>query len=289
MDDEDYKKLVELSTKLGGSLWSCMSCTNLGSNLAKRVDAHDGAIAKLEEDVGRVNSEMTEVIDRINTLEAGGFAANSGGGGATLVDMVAELQAMEVRKNNILMHGTPSAPSTMTTAVARKNYDMTLILMILSDIGVNIVQEDIKFFRRIKKKEDTRPDRPIVIGLKDPDKKAEIMIAAKHLSNSQYNYVGISHDLTKVQREVEANLKAEADQKNQANALLPPTEKQNIEFRVVGRLGARQVRAIPLGTASGRPAYQTGAAGGGGRPAGLGGGPPRLAAPPRPPRSPAPP
>ncbi len=255
LDESDYKMLVDLSTKIGGSMWNCMSCTSLGSNLVKQVEAHGGAIKKLEEEVSRVNLNVENHAERLTRLES---APPSGGGGATLVDMYCEMEAIKVREDNIILHGTPSALSSITTAAARKNYDLTLIKMILAEIGISISEEDIRFFRRIAKRDDARPDRPLVMGLKDPNKKIEILKAAKFLAGSQYSYVSISHDLTRVQREAEERLKEDARLKNEANRLLPLHEQQRVEFKVVGRIGARQVRAIPL-NALPRPIAQAGA------------------------------
>ena len=59
--------------------------------------------------------------------------------------------------------------------------------------------------------------RPVIIGLYSEDIKEQLLAKASNLRGTCYENVSIVPDLTKKQREQEAELKMEADRRNQGS------------------------------------------------------------------------
>ncbi len=241
----------------------CEPCRAVGQTFAIKINENTNAIAavnnklqqvetKIDTKFDDVDSKIGELLRRIETLESAPPPPPPGAGGVSAVDVLHELEQARVRECNIIIHGAPGAPPHVNTAVARKRYDVLLLHDIAITIGIPLMDEEIKFMWRTGKRGEDNTNKPLIVGFRRMEKKEEIMTAAKYLAGSKYEHVSIGHDLTAAQRELKARLRTEAADRNQANSLLPPGERRDVTFKVVGKIGYRQVRPIPnlFGTAA---------------------------------------
>ena len=152
-----------------------------------------------------------------------------------------ELDDREGRRDNIVIYRLKEPSSDISTGQERKKFDTKTLLDVFKTIDVDINEEhDIKFITRTGEVKDDiheRP-RPLLIGLKDNNKKQIILNSARKLANSKYKHISIVPDLTKKQRENDNKLRKEAEDKNNE---LDEDEALNYEWKVIGIRGQRRL------------------------------------------------
>jgi len=149
-----------------------------------------------------------------------------------------ELSEREDKKNNIILHSVGEAAST-DPAVARK-WDEDSFNNVTEAIGVNLTfQECATFSRRLGAGTGKRA-RPLLIGLKKDKHKAAILSCASKLALTNLRRVSVVPDLTRKQREMDEEVRKEADRKNR-DELTEEDRAKNLRWVAVGRKGARKV------------------------------------------------
>ncbi len=247
LDEKTYDWFAEMAGR-GGASWVCDPCRSFGQKLG-------GQVAENTREIKRVGDRVEEIAARVGDVESR-MSEAEGRAPAAAVNMdvctknvFAEMQRVATRKNNIIIHGAKSAPASMATAAERKRFDLFLVKDIMATIGLDVDSIDIKFMKRLSKRDERVDDAPLQVGLRSSEAKEDIMANAKYLVNTKYESVSISHDLTNIQRELENDLRREALEKNQSNEALPAEERRPFKWKVTGRVGERRVTAIPDGRA----------------------------------------
>ena len=139
-----------------------------------------------------------------------------------------ELQLRERKKNNLIVFGLPEDDTN----------DLHQLKALFSNLGAGVNVDDTQYFRIGRK---IGKCRPLIVKLKNPAEKAEVLFKAKGLKNNRvWEGIAITHDLTKEQCQVEkvreAELWREAEEKN---CHLSRDDKS--VWRVVGGRGTRRV------------------------------------------------
>ena len=139
-----------------------------------------------------------------------------------------ELQLRERKKNNLIVFGLSEDESN----------DLHQLKALFSNLGAGVNVDDAQYFRTGRK---TGKYRPLVVKLKNPEEKAEVLFKAKGLKNNRvWKGIAITHDLTKEQCQVEkvreAELRREAEERN---CHLSCEDKS--VWKVVGGRGTRRV------------------------------------------------
>ena len=139
-----------------------------------------------------------------------------------------ELQLRERKKNNLIVFGLPEDDTN----------DLHQLKALFSNLGAGVNVVDTQYFRIGRK---IGKCRPLIVKLKNPEEKAEVLFKAKGLKNNRvWKGISITHDLTKTQCQVEkvreAELWREAEERN---CHLPPGDKS--VWRVVGGRGTRRL------------------------------------------------
>jgi hypothetical protein len=158
---------------------------------------------------------------------------------------------------NIIIHGLEECNDENATSEDRRSWDIDSCLQLIRDQNITIGEPDIKFCRRVGQRRER--ERPVVLGLYNQALRDKVLKA-----NYSEN-ISIGPDMTKKQREEEAEIWLELDQKNK-NRTAEQVAK-NLMWRLVGPKGDRR---LILGPARQQGA---GAAPGRGRPANLRGRP----------------
>ena len=141
----------------------------------------------------------------------------------------------ERKRKNIIIFG-----------LSESDNDGALVDSLCSDIGVQFATEnDAHAIFRVGK-EASGGKRPIVIKLKDDNKKYQILSNAKKLKGSiKWQKVVITHDLTKMEcqeeRQWEIELQHQAIEKNKG---LSSHEKKSKSWKVIGGRGGRRIALI---------------------------------------------
>jgi hypothetical protein len=147
------------------------------------------------------------------------------------------MQEREVRRMNLIIHGVEEQPDNIRGNQERMERDKDRCGKIFKAINARTKREDLRFCRRIGER-GTDP-RPIVIGLENEEEKRHILGRAKDLRNSRFKDISIVPDLTRKQRNREARMKEEAEEKNKT--LTADEKSRNIKWMVVGRRGEKRI------------------------------------------------
>jgi len=122
-----------------------------------------------------------------------------------------ELREKETRRNNIILYRVPECPPGSYEEIIKHDTDVFLEIC-ESALGLDITTEDLKKVYRIGQR-GTEP-RPLLIQLSSGMLKNHIMETTFKLrTKEKFECIGVSHDMTKTEREQCRKLVAEAKQK----------------------------------------------------------------------------
>ena len=158
-----------------------------------------------------------------------------------------ELGERARKENNLVLHMVPE--STSKDAGARKQHNLQALGELIGYLEVNIkVDKAVKFCRR----QGAIPDsgskpRPLLVGFKRKEDMDLVLQSAKHLSDCPDKLVAkisIVRDLTKAQRDDEADLLEEVKRKNLSRTEEDITNNQC--YKRVGKRGERYEIKVTL-------------------------------------------
>ena len=171
------------------------------ADLVSKEEVKELVAAKIEE---QLDTKIEESIDS----KVDGLATNQDKG-EICTNILKEIKERESRANKLIIHGMKESESEV--AQTRDEEDKEQVQRIMAEIDIN--ETNIKI-RRLGKKEQGK-NRPVQLTVKDAETKSKIIGNAKKLKNSaSYKEIGISHDLTKLQREEIKNLRGQAREKS---------------------------------------------------------------------------
>jgi hypothetical protein len=147
------------------------------------------------------------------------------------------MQEREVRRMNLIIHGVEEQPREVRGNRERIEKDKERCEKIFVAMKARTRKNDIRFCRRIGEMGDD--PRPMVIGLENEEEKRHLLGRARELKNTKYSDISIVPDLTRKQRNREARMKEEAEEKNKG--LTEEEKSRNIKWMVVGRRGEKRI------------------------------------------------
>ena len=256
---DEYKALQGNNTRIH---WYCDSCQVGATSLYKKVLSLEVASKKMETKIGKLEEKIdgkpskeevdtqiaakldevleTKVEESIDEKMQGIENINSE---TICTKVVTEISERENRANNIIMHGIDE--SNEEDGADRTREDWETIKQVLTEIGIEEQPGDQTMMKRLGERTEDKK-RPILISLKDKRTKQEIITKARKLKDSEkFKQVGISHDLTKIQREELKNLREEARKKSTEETtyiVIGPPERRKIvakKDRTQARQGAQ--------------------------------------------------
>lgn len=213
MPDELYKSLAEQQKNTRSAYWVCRPCQTFGVRMQhqfaelnkrhdateRRVDQNTGKLQEHSDNIEELRSEMQRMAEKMNQQkdEVGD-------------QLYEEMQEREVRRMNLILHGVPEP--TAAGNQERLEKDKEKCDEIFKAMRASTKKDSIRFCRRIGEKGEY--PRPMVIGLGNEAEKRHLLAKARDLQHTTYRDVSIVPDLTKKQRQMEANLKVEAEERN---------------------------------------------------------------------------
>lgn len=150
---------------------------------------------------------------------------------AALNTVINELEDREKRRNNLIIYGLTE--SKEENSEKKKLDDKDRCYEILKFVFKEIDAKDCTRYRRLGK-EAERTNRPIVVEIRNEDIKEKILKGTKLLKDSQFETIGISHDLTRQQRNELKELLKNAREKSEGGK----------KHKVVGGPGFWQVKEV---------------------------------------------
>jgi hypothetical protein len=248
MSDEGFKALQVQVKELGTAFWACKSCLSFALKMNTQMKAVTKQMEELKEKVEentsmiRGNAEGVEEVKRSvervdQKMEAMEKRIRS--------SMSMEWRDRESRKESVVIHGLEEPAPNVTGNKERREEDLKQCTTIFKAIKANIDREDVSFCRRLGEKGE-KP-RPLAIGLRD-DREAKYLLGlAKELKDTEYKHVSIVPNMTKEQRQEEADLEREAKRRNEN--LTAEDKAKNLQWLVVGGKGRKRLlKGVPRET-----------------------------------------
>jgi hypothetical protein len=237
ISDEVFNLLDKMKKETGSMYWACKPCTRYAQGMNHRLK-------EIEEDLKEVKQSTKSNTEAINVIEkrveelAEVAKRNEGVSKADFEAMMREereeTRERRDRELNIILHGAEECGEEIQGGVERMEWDRNECVSLFSKQNVRLRQSDIKFCRRVGPKGE-RP-RPLVVGfytlaMRNAVLKMNLREAAPELS--------IGPDLTKRQREEEADIWKELEEKNKNRTA--EERAKNLQWRLVGPKGDRRL------------------------------------------------
>ena len=226
--------------------YTCKSCISGSGILTARLIEIDKRVGEVEKqtlansvEITKVREETIKTSKRVDNLEKNMDSAIE----TTKESVFAEMNERESRKLNLIFHGIPEPPQDLRTGEEKKRADLQQVDNILKVLKVPNQPDNIKFCARLGKPNPNiqAQTRPVLIGMQDGETKKLILAAARNLRGTEFEKIGIVPDLTKQQRQQEANLWKEADNRNQE---LSQEDSLNFQWRPMGPKGQQVLSRV---------------------------------------------
>jgi len=245
MAEEVFKCVDNYYKENGSTFWSCQPCATYSKGITARIremdkrlegvekhqDEQDSRMEKMEMQVERLSREVQSSEDKAE--EAVGRKEKN---------LYEELRERELRKKNVVFHGVGELQAEKSTWEERVEWDKKSCLNIFSALALDMGVEAIRFTRRLGEK--GKDPRPLLTGFHTETERAKLLKNAKKLESTVFKDVNVVPDLTKRQREEEAELKKEADKKNKN--LSESDKAKNLQWAVVGARGERRLTKVQI-------------------------------------------
>jgi uncharacterized coiled-coil protein SlyX len=240
MSDVTYKALETQKNETGTAFWVCRPCQSFGQRVQhqfvesnkrhdateKRVEANSRKIAETEKEMDKMKEALRKMEERMGKEQ-----------GQREDNICDEMQEREVRRMNLIIHGVEEQSNEVRGNRERIEKDKERCERIFVAMKARTRKDDIRFCRRIGERGDD--PRPMVIGLENEDEKRHLLGRARELRNTRYSDISIVPDLTRKQRNREARMKEEAEEKNKE--LTEEEKRRNVKWMVVGRRGEKRI------------------------------------------------
>ena len=228
--------------------------TTIEKDVKQNTDAIEG-----------IKQDQTEVDNKVKNLEKGHLDLKNSNkqnqeGAARLV--LNELREQDSRKDNIIIQNIPE--SEENDFDDRKKEDIENVEKLFKILDLDLDEENIKFLKRLGKKDENNPTRPLLIGFKNSEEKEKVLGKAINLKNEEEPWceVYISPDLTLQQRKEDERIRTQVDMKN---AEMSEEEALNFKYVVTGKKGQRRMVKINLENLPNRQAAHSTRGRGGGQ------------------------
>ena len=228
--------------KYGGTgfSWNCGSCLASAARLEVVVKAFEGRIQQVESKMERTDGAVKELDRKVENLSEKlsrrdeNIERRVKDGENSVLE---EMREREARRLNVVVHKLREMDGERATGKERQEWDRKSCVKIFDELKLSLRNEDIKFCRRLGEKK--AEPRPLIIGFYTEADKATLLRNAKNLENTASKHVNICPDLTARQRKEEADMKAEADDRNEN--LTEDDLSKNLRWAVVGARGERRL------------------------------------------------
>jgi hypothetical protein len=260
MSNEVFELLDKQKKESGITYWACRPCTVFAQGMNHRLKQIDDDIKELKQSTASNTTSIQNIEKKVEEIAVQVKKSE----GMTKADLEARLREekdeareRKDREANIIIHGVEECNDEGATSEDRRSWDINSCLELIRAQNITIGEPDIKFCRRVGQRRER--ERPVVLGLYNQ------ALRNKVLKATYGENISVGPDMTKKQREEEAEIWVELDQRNK-NRTAEQVSK-NLMWRLVGPKGDRR---MILGPARQQGA---GAAPGRGRPANLRGRP----------------
>ena len=252
MPDSTFKQLEQQYRETALAYWVCRPCQSFSQRVKHQFQEndkrHDETEKRVDDNSRRINEQEKAIEEMKNAMKK--MAETMEREKEARDNMVCdEIQEMEARRRNLVIHGLSEAPDTIRINRERMEWDKNLCGELFQVMGARVRKEELRFCRRIGERGGAL--RPIVIGVEEDRDKNHLLIKARMLKGTRFDNVSIVPDLTKKQRQQEERLRSEAESRN--SRLTEEDKRENLRWIVIGRRGEKR---LVKGVERDREAYE---------------------------------
>ena len=245
MTDEYYDQISKTEKIFGWSGFLCRVCCKVATSLNKGTKMLEDKMKALEKESEAVKQRMDELERKQGKVEGGVKKVEE-----ELVhakkemkdEVKEELMERDERSENLVIYGLKE--SDEEEAEERKKEDEQLVKEVAVELGAKLEDGEVEVkFRAGKKKEgDEAKSRPLIIRVKDSDKREKLLENSHRLKRKpEWTKVFISPDMTAKEREDDRKKEEERKKEAEEKTKTAQDEGKNGKWMVVGRRGRRRV------------------------------------------------
>ena len=255
MTEEFFESCGQAFATWGYSAFFCKCCRKATAKMTKTMKELKEEIDKLEKRIATMEKEREQVTKRVDDVEERAERMKAGLEGMerevtsgmekakeeVKKEVHTEMKEQEERSENLVIYGLKERNEE--EAASRMEAEKGKVLEMAGEVGVELTTEEVEVkFRAGKKPEEGARPRPLIVKVKNEEKRERIRKNARLLSRTEeWKTVFISEDLTWQQREEarkqEKSLREEADRKTEE----AKKEGKKGKFRIVGPRGRRRM------------------------------------------------
>jgi hypothetical protein len=232
MSTEVFELLEKQKKESGITYWACRPCTVYAQGMNHRLKQMAEDIKEVKQNtatntdsIQRLEKKMEEIVDQAKRTE--GISKNDFE--ARMKEEKEKQQERKDRELNIIVHGVEECSANTEQGEDRRRWDVRQCLNIFKD--ARLTENDIKFCRRVGARRER--GRPIIMGFYNKSTRDKL------IKVELPEDISVGPDMTKKQREEEAEIWKEMEEKNKSR-----TEEQvtkNLFWRLVGPKGERRL------------------------------------------------
>ena len=214
----------------------CDNCKHSASETKQQLMGFTTRLEELEErdkqrekEIANINKKLESVSKKADKGEemVRDMAQDSE------LSVLRELNERESKRCNLVLHNIEESDSRV--GAERRDHDLRIVGDILETIKQDDidVEKDVIYVTRLGEPNADKI-RPMLLKLKKEAMKESVLWSAKHLKDTNFDHISIKPDLTKKQRQMEADTRKEMIRRNEA---MDQEEAKNWEWRMEGKKG----------------------------------------------------
>jgi hypothetical protein len=213
ISDEVIELLEKMKKETGAAYWACKPCTRYAQGMNHRLREIEEDLKEVKqstksntEAISNIEKKVEEIVEKVKKNEGVSREEME----SLMREEREETRERKDRELNVILYGAEECGAEIQGGADRMMWDRTECLKLFSTQNLRLRETDIKFCRRVGPKGD-RP-RPLVIGFYSlATRNAAVRMDLRSLEQD----LSIGPDLTRKQREEEARIWKEMEEKNQ--------------------------------------------------------------------------
>jgi len=239
LTDELFKMMETQIKVTGNTCWVCRPCTAYSHGIIQRMREIEGKLENVEKKVEENTKEVKGLNKKVEKVEEA-MRKKDNKVERTVREsefrMCDEMREREARRRNIIFHSVGEDKREKASGKERQEWDRKSCYNIFSAMGVVLDGDAVRFCRRVGERKEE--PLPLVCGFWEESDRNKVLRNARKLEGTDFKTVSVCPDLFLKQREEEADLRKEAERRNEED-LTEEDVTKNLRWAAVGDRGQK--------------------------------------------------
>jgi len=236
---DELRDLIDLQKKATGiTYWACRPCATYAQGMNHRLKEIEEDIREVKKSaatntvsIQRIEKSVEEIQKKVESNKS----VTKEEFESYKWEEKQETKEIKARELNVVIHGIKENPSKEATNLERQEWDARVCGELFLDLKLSLTADSLKFCRRVGERGPNQ--RPMIVGLFNYRDRATLL--AVDTRETELSEVTFGPDLTKKQREEEAEMWKELESKN--SQLSGEDKAKNLVGRLAGPKGQRRL------------------------------------------------